>query len=119
MDENPGAIEIVATPAGEAPPWVREAWIGLTLPLARGRASGEWRVFGVLTAPTSWLGLAWACLSGRARRVEGYRVPSAEAIRRLAVSSPEAAEWWRTHTVLARSESTDFIFDAPACRLAD
>ncbi|MBQ1499471.1 MAG: hypothetical protein IIZ38_14255 [Sphingomonas sp.] len=118
MDEHPRAIEIVATPMGEAPLWVREAWIGAALPLAKGRASGTWRSIGVLSTPRTCLGAIWSFLF-RARRVEGYLVPSAEAIRRLALRSPEAAEWWRTHTGFADSESTHFIFDAPACRMVD
>jgi hypothetical protein len=98
---------------------VREAWIGLTLPLAEGRASGDWLVSGVLTAPRSWLGVIWAYLSGRVRRVAGYRVPSAEAIRRLGERHPEAADWWRTHTGFVDSECAHFIFDSPACRPID
>lgn len=118
MDERPHAIEIVATPIGEAPLWVREAWIGVALPLAEGRATGTWRAIGVLSTPRTCLRAIWSLLF-RARRVTGYLVPSAEAIRRLAVRSPDAAAWWRTHTGFADSESAHFIFDAPACRLVD
>jgi len=35
-----GRIRVIAVPAGEAPPWVREKWVGLELPLTlltRGR----------------------------------------------------------------------------------
>ncbi|MEA3013605.1 MAG: hypothetical protein QOD42_2150 [Sphingomonadales bacterium] len=35
------AIRIVRAPIGEAPLWVREAWVGLSLPLpARSQAAG-------------------------------------------------------------------------------
>jgi hypothetical protein len=35
MDGQQRKIEIVTVPVGEAPLWVREAWIGLTLPPVR------------------------------------------------------------------------------------
>lgn len=116
MSEQQRAIEIVATPAGEAPLWVREAWIGLVLPLAAGRASGSWSVVGVLSGPRTCTGALWAWLSGRTGRVTGYRVPSADAVRILAARNRAAADWWRAHTDYAESERACFIFDAPACR---
>lgn len=118
MDGQQRKIEIVTVPVGEAPLWVREAWIGLTLPLANGRASSRWRSVGVLTAPRTCLGALRALLFS-SRRSTGYLVPSAEAIRRLAARNPDAANWWRTHTYFADDDRARFIFDAPACRLID
>jgi hypothetical protein len=115
MDKQYGAVEIVATPEGEAPLWVREAWVGLILPLVPGWGKRNWRSFGVLSAPRTRLGALWGTLFN-ARRVEGYLVPSAEAIRLLAMRNPGAATWWRTHTDFADCEQACFIFDAPACR---
>ncbi|NYT39892.1 hypothetical protein HZY97_03920 [Sphingomonas sp. R-74633] len=112
------SVEIVATPAGEAPLWVREAWIGLTLPLWPGYARGTWRSAGVLSSPRTRWGAFWASLFDR-KRTTGYLVPSAQAIRLLAAHSPEAADWWRTHTGFADDEYMGFIFDAPACRPID
>ena len=34
----PGRLTITAVPPGEAPQWVREAWVGITVPLAQRRA---------------------------------------------------------------------------------
>jgi len=112
---SPGTVEIVATPAGEAPLWVREAWIGMALPLSPGPNGGMHEVVGVLSLGRrpSLLG---RLLLGRARRrISGYRVPSAEAIRLLAEHRADAAQWWRTNTDL--TACGDFLFDAPACRV--
>lgn len=111
-----GAIEIIATPQGEAPLWVREAWIGMVLPLAGEQSYGEWRVVGVLTGPRTCLGLVFSRLRGRTRLQTGYLVWSGEAICLLERHHPEAARWWRMHTSYATPGAPGFIFDAPACR---
>lgn len=115
MNEHHGAVEIVATPAGEAPLWVREAWIGLILPMAPGGDKRRRSSFGVLSAPRTRVGALLGTLFNT-RWVDGYVVPSAEAIRLLAMRNPGAANWWRTHTGFADCERAAFIFDAPACR---
>jgi hypothetical protein len=109
------AVRIVRAPIGEAPAWVREAWVGLTLPLAPGRSEGRWRTIGVLSGPRSWLGGLWALLSGRAQAVEGFGVDAATAVDRLAAHDPEAAEWWRREAGHMLRRGQIFIFDREAC----
>jgi hypothetical protein len=58
-------IRILATPPGDAPDWVRQAWIGLTLPLAPDAPAGQDLVY------------------------------SHEAVAVLAKANPKAADWWR------------------------
>ncbi len=49
-------IRIVACPPGEAPQAVREAWIGLELPLPPGRLGHRrgWLTTGVVSGPRTW-----------------------------------------------------------------
>lgn len=89
-------IEIIATPAGEAPDWVREAWVGCILPI-RGPAR-------VLTSS--------GVISGNPERVPGYCVPLEEALRSLERrGQKDAANWWRNLRL-----QEDLIFKAEGCR---
>jgi len=110
-------VEIVATPAGEAPLWVREAWVGMTLPLSPGPNGGEYRVMGVLSMGRRRSLLGRLLLGPVRRRVTGYRVPSREAVGLLADHHADAAAWWRSNVECA--VCGDFLFDAPACRVND
>lgn len=115
MAETPfRKVRIVRTPEGEAPLWVREAWVGLELPLAHpGEITTE--TVGVLTGPPSPLGRWWARLRGRPQLTTGYFVLSARAIGILARSQPRAADWWRSNTPRFCDPHELFVFDAPAC----
>lgn len=107
-------VRIIRAPAGEAPEWVREAWVGLELPLAE---SDEITIetSGVLTAPSTRLGFWWARLRGRTHHTTGYVVGSARAIQLLSCSRPDAADWWRTHAPRFCGPYEQFLFDTPAC----
>ena len=65
------AIRILRPPIGEAPLWVREAWVGLELPLADYRRVTIPTV-GVLSGPKTALGEFMANLLGRTAIVEGF-----------------------------------------------
>ena len=107
-------VRIIRAPIGEAPEWVREAWVGLELPLVHlGEVTVE--TGGVLTGPRSWLGYWWARLTGRLEVVSGYVVRSDRAIILLSGSRPDAAAWWQTHAPMFCEPGAEFIFDAPAC----
>jgi len=107
-------IRIVRAPVGEAPEWVREAWVGLELPL---HESDETTVEtgGVLSGPWTPFGYWWARLRGKSHRTTGYLVHSARAIQILARTRPDAADWWRTHAPRFCKPHEGFIFDSPAC----
>ena len=121
MDEllTPG-IKIVATPIGDAPLKVRQAWIGLTLPLHESSLAGPIAmpgvsVFAAATGFQTWL--RW--LLRRPYPITdytGYIVPSAAAIRLLAEVSPSAANWWRQNVPAFLQADATFIFDAACCR---
>jgi len=89
-------IRIKNTPPGEAPEHIRQAWIGLVIPVPP-RFAGRRRAFeiGVLSGPKSRLGVLLAILFGRAQRATGYIVEASVAVDLLAIHSPTAADWWR------------------------
>ena len=109
-------IRIVHRPIGEAPEWVRDAWIGLSLPLA-SKHEREWRSLGVLTGPRHWLSRMWAVLSGKTFMVRGYMVNAKAAVDHLAGHHPSAAAWWREHAPHMLTGGRYFAFDSAACEL--
>jgi hypothetical protein len=117
-DERISTVRIIARPEGEAPEWVRDAWIGLELPLVHAGAV-ETLGFGVLTGPKYRWVESLLCRLGRAQRVCGYVVPADEAVERLAGKSPEAARWWRENAARYTQPGAAFVFDVPACEPFD
>jgi hypothetical protein len=68
-------IRIVKRPRGEAPEDVRDAWIGLVLPVVpRQTGPVDVKGFGVLSIPKSWLARRLSRLFGRVHRMRGYAV---------------------------------------------
>ena len=114
------SIRIIATPAGEAPLHVREAWVGLVLPLApdRGGPRRVVRAFGVLSGPRTFLGTFWSRLRGNSLRVDGYAVPILAALEVLGQSNPAAEQWWRDHTGHLIKPNGRLVFEAKACEEA-
>ena len=110
------AIRIIAVPPGEAPLWVREKWVGLELPLALDAAARDYVGFGVVSGPQTWLRQMWDIVRGRADRVRGYAVEGARAVEILQSSSPEAADWWRTHAPRHLAPRRYLVFHAHVCR---
>jgi len=122
-EHHPRGIEITSTPVGDAPLKIREAWIGLVLPLHPDYPRD------VVTMPSNsvlsesrglqtWL--RW--LFRRPYPMEdwvGYAVPSAEAIRILGEKSPQAARWWWRNVPSFTQPEATFLFDRDCCRLVD
>lgn len=108
-------IKIVARPEGEAPEWVRDAWIGVSLPLLFG-TPGVFEGVGVITGPKTWLATWWCRLRGRLLKVDGYLVSAREAVDLLSFANPPAAQWWRENTPDLLGPKGHFIFDRPACQ---
>lgn len=113
-----GRIRIVRRPDGEAPDWVRDAWIGVELDLVYSKPLTS-EGFGVLSAPRTVWGYWWRRLTGRIQRFTGYVVDSHEAVRRVEALSPAAAAWWRDNAGDLVRPGETFIFDLPACEKID
>jgi hypothetical protein len=108
-------VTIIARPSGEAPEWVRDAWIGLRLPLVHPRRR-NWHGIGVLSGPRGVFRQLWALIRGRTLRMPGYVVNAKVAIESLADSNPVAAAWWRKNAPHFLNGRSRFIFDEAACR---
>lgn len=108
-------IRIVRRPLGEAPEWVRDAWLGVELDLVTGNRT--WRTFGVLSGPRSWFGELWRLVTNQTATGRGYAVVARTAVERLAEHAPEAAEWWRSNVGHMLDGKRLFVFDSDACAL--
>ncbi len=97
----PGKVLIVAPPPGEAPDWVRQAWVGLELPFENPTPGGY--VGGVLSKKPT----------GR----NGFHVPPQTAIAILKNKDSRAAAWWLEHVDIAHMDA--FVFDPVACKVLD
>jgi hypothetical protein len=109
-------IRIVKRPFGEAPEEVRDAWIGLLIPvLPRYSRLRERHCVGVLSGPQSWVLKCFLVLTGRSERKRGYIVDAAAAIELLESANLLAATWWRTNTPYLLKAGQQLFFDAE-CR---
>jgi hypothetical protein len=92
-------LRITSVPPGEAPLWVREKWVGLSLPLAQRKARAlSLFTSGVLSGPRGFFSSIGALLAGKLERRSGFLVEAQAAVAVLAKSSPEAAAWWQENT---------------------
>jgi hypothetical protein len=107
-------IKIIRRPTGEAPEWVRDAWIGLSLPLAASQP-GTWTVFGVRSLPQGAFREQRAQFAGKTAKATGYLVNARLAVDSLAEIHPEAAAWWREHTPRLLTGKRHFLFNIDAC----
>jgi hypothetical protein len=108
-------IRIVQPPIGGAPSWVRQAWVGLELPVVRNTRCRAYRTFDVLRGPKSLLGELWGLLRGKARRKTGYPVYAGSAVDVLAASNPDAANRWRENAPHLLRPGGMFLFNEDAC----
>ncbi|HEV7926015.1 MAG TPA: hypothetical protein VGR14_11695 [Verrucomicrobiae bacterium] len=109
-------IRIKSIPPGEAPEHIRQAWIGLVIPVP-SRFVGRWKglAFGVLSGPKSNVVSWFAALIGFGQRKVGYVVESRVAIDLLAARSQEAADWWRHNASQFTKSGRYFVFAAESC----
>lgn len=108
------SVRIVQVPAGPAPLWVREQWVGLELPIDPPHVveSPVWKDFSLKAPITPWRALIGR-LTGKLGTWKGYIVDVDVALSILAIRHPEAATWWRENAAHMRGRT--FIFDAPSC----
>jgi hypothetical protein len=109
-------IRIVKRPRGEAPESVRDAWIGLVLPvLPRYSRIKRSRIVGVLSGPKGWLAVRLKLLFGGGPQVRGYLVDTLAAVDFLQNVNPVAAAWWRTNTPHLLERGLCLIFEEECC----
>jgi hypothetical protein len=89
-------FRIISRPDGEAPMWVRDAWVGLVLPRHDGEVTGN----------------SYQVMSGRESLGSAVFIVRADlAIRILNESSPKAALWWESNTPHLLGDSQLLVFD--------
>jgi len=110
------AIKIIRTPLGAAPREIRDAWIGLTIPIvpAPKKMFVSFRTFsdGLLI----FVGIFYG-LFGIKPKLRGYVVDCLTAFQILEQANPEAEKWWRKHTPHLFRPGRKFVFDADCCEL--
>lgn len=113
------SIRIIRVPAGEAPETIRQAWVGVVLPLADGKLGQKrsWLGFGVLSGPKTWITSILALFRGRYISYEGYMVDAKTAFERLAESNPVAAQWWYDNASHLLGPAGKLLFEADVCEV--
>lgn len=100
-------IRIVAVPPGEAPEFVRRAWVGLELPVTAGQVEAD-------------KGVALGVLSQQpVDAPAGYAVDGKTAVAVLESASPEIAAWWRENAPAVVARGYQLIFPAAVCERLD
>jgi hypothetical protein len=112
-------IRIIATPPGEAPTHIREAWIGMTLPLAEipHPQPSYWRTVGVLRKDQGWFSTLKRLFRSSLveQPIPSYVVSVLVAMEALRAHSPSAVDWWERHTPHLMNPGSMFCFDASCC----
>lgn len=111
----PPSVRIITVPSGDAPLWVRQAWVGLELPTwLDGVQTLE--VVGALSRLPRSRVLHWIRrLTGRAVTQTGYVCHAPTAIGILAQNAPDAAKWWRQNAPHFLEPHASFLFGAGEC----
>jgi hypothetical protein len=109
------SVRIIAVPPPEKPLWVRQKWVGLTLPLT-GSANTYYGV-GVLTGPRTFLAQLWALVRGRSEKIYGFPMDAARAVEILDDVSSEAVAWWRENARELILPKRYLLFHAEVCEI--
>jgi hypothetical protein len=113
-------LKITSVPPGEAPLWVREKWVGLSLPIAQQKDSpSSVLTMGVLSGPKGLLSSISALLLGKFERKSGFLIETIAAISILEQNSPEAANWWRETTPHILQPRRCFLFHREVGHIED
>jgi hypothetical protein len=107
-------VEIIGVPKGDAPEWVRQAWVGTLLPLMPGREEPqEVATSGVVSRKITSTGDMPYWVDGK------YAVLTDEAIAILQRQAPQAAAWWRTNVPHLLGKGRALAFETAVCRKID
>jgi len=108
------SIRITSVPPGEAPVNVREAWVGLKLPLQH-ETPRRYLGSGVLSGPRSTFQTLVHLFTFRLKVQTGFVVPSLIAIEILERTQPNAARWWRENASHTARPKRYFLFSSDCC----
>ena len=107
-------IRVIAAPRGEAPLWVRQAWIGLDLPVARPEVV-EVSTAGVLSGRSLWSQITRLLHLAPTEWKEGYVVDRGAAVSLLHAHAPEAAAWWRANVPEVKRQDGSCVLFNSSC----
>jgi hypothetical protein len=108
------SIRITSIPPGEAPVSIREAWVGLELPLLRDKPL-RYLGSGVLSGPRSFVATLIHLMTFRLKVYTAFVVPSLTAVEILEKSDPVAARWWRANAPHTVRRGRYFLFSPECC----
>lgn len=98
-----GDFKITQIPPGEAPLEIRQAWVGVCVPvIKRTERPIKLPVIGVISGE-------------RFGYTQGYQVPRDLAVANLEKHAPKAAEWWRKKRYTADSSETTYLVFPEDC----
>ena len=109
-------VRVVRMPLGDAPEWVREAWVGLSLPIT-GVGPRRWRAITAAGGPATIMDYVRARLTGRTTVIVGYEVNGKIAIERLGGLNAAAAAWWLEQSPAWAAGTVSFLFDTNSCEV--
>lgn len=96
---NTVLVRVTTMPEGEAPEWVRRAWVGLVLPAVDNRLFRGQEV-----------------LSGKRSFAPAYQVNTTLALTLLEVENQQAAaDWWRQNVPDTNTPGQHFLFSPECC----
>jgi len=96
-------IKIVDVPPGQAPDWVRKAWVGLEMPLSNVQPDHIGILIGVVDKKPE------------DANAGGYVVSGRVAIETLERKNTEAANWWRENAPWILGNQ--LVFDKKVCQI--
>jgi len=106
-------LRIIATPLGDAPQWVREAWVGVVIPLLDDVTTAQ--DIPVISVYDTVQHSAMPPQSGSTdvphATWRGYTVLAIDAFEALQVLRPDAAEWWFDNLPHLLQPDQHFVFD--------
>ena len=110
-------IRIIKRPDGEAPEDVRDAWVGLLLPvLPHFSRPLDRRVLGVLSSPRWRFARRLKLWFGGGYQRRGYPVDTVAAVEILERVKPSAAAWWRKECPGLFNQGRCLFFSEDCCR---
>ncbi|THH37060.1 hypothetical protein E4Z66_08970 [Aliishimia ponticola] len=111
-------VKIVSTPQGEAPEWVRQAWVGLRVPCLED-APVSMPAVSAVKGPGTVLGQVFSLLRGKTERKRGYLVSARDVVGLLSLHNEAAAKWWLDNVPNVTDPRQLFLFEANCCQPVD